>query len=154
MKAYSMLGMAMVFGLAAFCGCAEGVPTWIPNNDPNLRKSSTRFAADAVKRHPYKVDAPRGGEAVGRAEVGYGLDRLDVVNLSNETWTDVEIWVNQNWVVFLPKMEPMKLKQINFEMIYDDSGRHFPLDNRKVMVNEVTILRDGKLYTVPCQLTD
>src|SRR3954454_9315746 len=85
-------------------GCA-GRPSLIPNADKSLRKSSAQLAAEAAKRHPYKSEAPRGGEAVARATVGYMLDQLDVVNLSPDEWTDLEVWVNQNYVVYLPKME-------------------------------------------------
>src|SRR5688500_17499938 len=71
-------------------GCTEG-PALTPNRDPALRKAKTEFAADAARRHPYKADAETGGEAVARAQVGYALDRLDVINLSDEDWSDVEV---------------------------------------------------------------
>lgn len=149
-----LLGFGLLLGLATLMGCADARPSIIPNPDTSLRKSSAQFAADAVKRHPYKADAPQGGEAVAGAQVGYSLDRLEIVNLSDETWEDVEVWVNRNWVVYLPKMEPKLLKRINFEMLFDDNGRYFPLDNSKILVNEVAILRNGKMYTVPCQQAD
>src|SRR4029453_17768074 len=91
-RAAAVLLVAATFALLA--GCA-GRPSLIPNSDKSLRKSSAQLAADAAKRHPYKSDAPRGGEAVARATVGYMLDQVDVVNLSNDDWTDVEVWVNQ-----------------------------------------------------------
>ena len=108
--------------------------------------------ADAAVRHPYKTDAPRGGEAVARSEVGYSLNRLDLINLSQEEWQDVEVWVNQKYVVFLPKVEPSRLKIINFQMLYDGKGNYFPLDNKKVMVSKVEVLKDGKMYDVPVRL--
>ena len=138
---------------AVLVGCA-GRPSILPNPDKNLRKSSAHFAADAAKRHPYKSDAPRGGEAIGRAAVGYTLNQLDVVNLSDEQWDDVEIWVNQKYVVHLPKMEPNKLKTLNFQMLFDDKGNYFPINNRKVLVEKVEMLRDGKMYDIPVRLGD
>jgi hypothetical protein len=139
---------------ALFAGGCAGRVSMIPNPDPNLRKSSTQFAADAVSRHPFKADAPKAGEAVARAEVGYTLNRIDLVNLSNEDWNDVEVWVNQQYVVHLPKMEHGRLKILPFQMLYDDKGNYFPLDNRKVLVNQVSLYRDGKLYDVPVKLGD
>ena len=76
------------------------------------------------------------------AQVGYTLNHIDIVNLSKEPWNDVEIWVNQNYVVHLPVMEPNKLKTIEFTMLYDDKGNYFPLDNSKVLVKK------GKAFDV------
>ena len=134
-------------------GCS-GRPALIPNPDPNLRKASAQFAADAAIRHPYKAEVPRGGEAVARSQVGYSLDRLDLVNLSQEPWTDVEIWVNQKYVVHLPKVEPNTLKIINFQMLYDEKGNYFPTDNKKVLISKVEVLKEGKMFDVPVRLGD
>jgi hypothetical protein len=139
--------------VAIMIGCA-GRPSIIPNSDKSLRKTSAEFAADAAKRHPYKSDAPRGGEAVARATVGYTLNQLDVVNLSDEQWDDVEIWVNQKYVVHLPKMEPKKVKTINFQMMYDEKGKYFPINNNKVLVEKVEVLRDGKMYDIKTKMGD
>lgn len=135
-------------------GCAGGRPALIPNPDKNLRKASAQFAADAAVRHPYKSEAPRGGEAVARSQVGYSLDRLDLVNLSADEWQDAEIWVNQKYVVHLPRIEPNTLKIINFQMLYDDKGNYFPTNNKKVLVNKVEVFKDGKMYDIPVRLAD
>jgi hypothetical protein len=142
-----LCGLMMLAGL----GCS-GRPSMLPNPDKELRRSSAEFAADAAKRHPYKADAPRGGEATARAQVGYVLDRLEVVNLSDEDWTDVEVWVNQAYVVHLPAMEKGKLKVMNFQMIFDEKGSYLPTSG--VRVNKVELLRDGKMYDVKLQLAD
>ena len=34
--------------------------------------------------------------------VDYGADTLQVVNLSDEDWDNVEIWLNRQYVVFIP----------------------------------------------------
>ena len=146
------VAFAIMLVLAA--GGCSGRPSLIPNSDKDLRRSSAQFAADAAKRFPYKADAPRGGEAIGRATVGYTLDQLDVVNLSQEEWNDVEIWVNQKYVVHLPKMLPNKLVTLNFQMIFDDKGDYFPTDNKKVLVNKVEMYKDGKMYEIPVRLGD
>jgi hypothetical protein len=86
--------------------------------------------------------------------VGYTLNRLDIVNLSDEDWSDVEVWVNQGYVVHVPLMKAHELKRLNFQMLYNDNGQYFPVDNSKVLVKSVELYRDGKMYTVPVQLAD
>ena len=137
--------------LATLCGCA-GRPTILPPSDKSLRKTSAEFAADAAKRHPYRADAPRGGEAVARAEVGYMLDQITIANLSKEDWDDVELWVNQNYVVFVPHMAAGKLETINFQMLFDDQGKSFPTHGQ--MVNKLELYRGGKMYDVTVKLGD
>ena len=143
------------FSLAAVlmvCGCSQRA--WvIPPSDPALRKTAAEFKADAAKRHPYKADAPR-GEAASRAEVGYTLNQISLVNLSKETWADAEIWVNKAYVVHLPKIEPNKLATVNFQMLFNDQGKTFPTDNRKTLVEKVEVLTGGKMYDVPVKLGD
>jgi len=146
-------GMASVVG--AVVGCA-GRPQFVRNTDPALNRASTFFAADAAKRFPYKSDLPRGGTALARAQVGYQLDQFDIVNLSTESWTDVEVWVNQSYVINLPKMEPNTLKRVNFRMIYDATGNYFPLNNtnQDQRFSKMEIVLNGKMYDVPLQLGD
>ncbi|HYO10004.1 MAG TPA: hypothetical protein VER17_13620 [Tepidisphaeraceae bacterium] len=145
--------LLIVATLMLLVGCA-GRPSLLPNSDKNLRKTSAQLAADAAVRHPYKGDAPRGGEAIARASVGYTLNQVDVVNLSPDAWEDVEIWVNQQYVVHIPTMEPSKLKTLNFQMLFDDKGNSFPLDNKKVMVTKVEAYRGGKMFDIPVRLGD
>ena len=144
--------VGLLVSLIVLAGCA-GRPSLIPNSDKNLRRTSAQFAADAAKRHPYKSNAPRGGEAVARAEVGYMLKQITIVNLSQEAWNDVEVWLNQKYVVFVPVMEPGQLKTINFQMLFDDQGNYFTTDNKQ-MVDKVEIYRDGKMYDVKVKLGD
>ena len=139
--------------VALIAGCADK-PTMLPNKDKNLNKTNAQFAADAAKRHPYKSDAPRGGEAEARAEVDYTLHELSIVNLSKETWNNVEVWVNQNYVVFVPSLAPNQLEKLSFGMMFDDKGNSLPAGNLKIMINKVEILRDGKMYDVKTKLGD
>jgi len=149
-----LLPLTVVISLLALvAGCADK-PTMLPAADKNLRKTNAQFAADAAKRHPYKADAPRGGDATARGEVDYTLHELSVVNLSTETWNNVEIWVNQNYVVFVPAMPPNQLEKISFGMLFDDKGNALPAGNLKTMINKVEILRDGKMYDVKTKLGD
>ena len=128
-------------------GC-QGRPTLFPNPDPSLRKTSTQFAADAARRFPYKADAPHAVENSARAQVAYSLNRLEVVNFSEEDWSDVEVWVNRRYVCHVPKMESRKLKEVHFPMLYDDTGAYFPFDNKRMLVETVEIFRDGTMYAV------
>lgn len=150
---HTMVAAASLAGVMILGGCA-GRPSLIPNSDPALRKTSAEFAADAAKRFPYPADAPDGGEAVARSQVGYVLDRLDIINLSDEDWDNVDVWVNKAYVVHLPKMEKGMLKHIPFQMLFNDEGQSFPTDNSKILVETVQILRDGTLYTVPSAIAD
>lgn len=147
----------IVLGLSAslFLGCA-GRPSILPNADKTLRKTSAQFAADAAKRHPYKADAPRGGEIAGRAQVGYMLDWLEVANLSDTDWTDVEIWVNKKYVVAVPLMEKgaQRVTRFPFQMIFDDAGNNFPTDNNKTRIESVEVYKDGKMFDVTTKLAD
>lgn len=137
-------------------GCSRTPPALIPNKDKSLRKSSREFAQDAAKRHPYKADAPKAGTAVARAQVGYSMDQVEVVNLSDETWEDVEVWVNQRYVVHVPQMKPHELKVLNFRMLYNEKKEAFPMFNTSdaKRVETVEVLWAGQMYNVPVALAD
>ncbi len=147
-----MMAAVVIFALAAI-GCS-GRPSVFPNKDKSLRKSSAEFAADAAKRHPYPADAEHGGEANARVQVGYSMNRLDVVNFSDEPWVDVDLWVNQKYVIHIPTMPTNKLRSINFQMLFDDKGHYFPIGNMKTRIEKVEAVRDGKIYDIPVRLAD
>gem|GEM_PF-1871416 len=134
-------------------GCA-GRAELIPNKNPALRKTAAEFAADAAKRFPYKSGAPRGGNAQARAQVGYTLNVVEIVNLSGNDLADVEIWINSTHVVYVPLLKPNQLQKIPFQAIYDDNGKSFPTDNSKTLVNKVEIYTGEKMWDVPKQMAD
>lgn len=140
---------------AVVAGCA-GRSEILPNSDPALNRKPPELAADAAKRFPYKAESPRGGQALARAQIGYVLDEVELINLSDVEWTDVEVWVNGTHVVYLPKMEPKMIKKINFRMFYNDHGEHFTIRNSKEdnLVRKLELYRDGKLYDVSIQAAD
>lgn len=149
-----LLGITLLL-LAGLVGCQDAV-SLVPNSDPSLRKTKTEFAKDAMTRHPYHAEAPQGGPLNGRAVYDYESNTLQVANFTAEDWRNVELWVNGQWVVFLPRVEGMAVtaKTINFEMLYDRLGRSFPTENQspEALVKRVEVYRDGKLYelaTVP-----
>jgi hypothetical protein len=138
---------------ATVVGCA-GRPALFPNSDKSLRRSSAQFAADSAKRHPYKADVPKAGEANGRAQVGYVVDQLEIANLSDEDWSDLEIWVNESYVVHVDTIRKGTLKTLNFQMLFDANGNYFPTNNMKTLVRKVDMLKDGKMYSLRVQLAD
>lgn len=141
----SLLAVASAASLLTGC---QGRPTLFPNPDPSLRKTSTQLAADAARRFPYKADAPHAVESSARAQVAYSLNRLEVLNFSDEDWSDVEVWVNRKYVCHVPKMESRKLKEVHFPMLYDETGAYFPFDNKQTRVETVEIFRDGTMYAL------
>lgn len=149
------LTIALLSGLGLAAGCA-GRPSLVPNSDPNLRRTSAQFAADAARRHPYKADAPRGGAAMGRAEYNLLMGTLQVLNYSDEDWDNVEIWVNRKYVCWLPKIEKGKqrVKTINFQMLYDDAGNYFWTNGGKTPVEQVELYKNGKMYSIDTYLQD
>ena len=152
-----LAAVAAALLVAALSGCA-GRPSLIPNSDPALRKTSAAFASDAAKRHPFNASLPAGGVARGRAQVGYGRDTVEIVNLGTEDWQNVEVWANRKYVVFVPKIAAgaSRVKTINFQMMFDDKGHYFPLNNSKPdrMLRQLEMVRDGQLYTIPVSQAD
>ena len=155
--AAATLYLVYIAGLLQAGGCS-GRPSLIPNSDPTLRKTSAQFSADAVKRHPFNTGLPSGGVAKGRAQVGYGLDTVQVLNLSDEDWDNVELWINRKFVVAVPKFPArgQRVKTLNFQMFYDDKGHYFPTDNSTPdrMIRQLEMVRGGQVYSIPVKLAD
>lgn len=155
MRAISATTLAIIAMTAALGGCA-GRPSLLPNSDPSLRRTSAQFAADAAKRHPFKADAPSGGQAPVTAQYDLTFATLQLLNVGDEDWDNIEVWVNRNYVCFIPVLEKGKarVKTLNFQMLYDDSGNYFWTDNGKNPIQTVEIYRNGKMYTVPTNMGD
>lgn len=151
----SLLLLSSAVALSVLSGCAGG-PAIFPNADPNLRRSPTQFAADAAKRHPYKAAAPHVGDAPVRAQYDVTFGNLQLLNYGSDDINDVEIWLNQNWVIWLPKLEKGKeqVKVIPFQMIYDDSGNPFSTENGKNPITSVELYTGGKIYNVVSKMAD
>ena len=144
---------AMGVYLLSLAGCADE-PTMFANPDPELRLKSSQWAADAAGRFPYKKNALHGAEPRCRAMADYVLNRIEIVNFSDEDWSDVEVWVNQRYVCHVPKMQSRQLKEIHFPMLYNAHGEYFPLDNLKVRVETLELYRNGKMYDVTVHAND
>jgi hypothetical protein len=143
-----LLTIAMSSALTAMLGCTQR-PPFVPNPDPALHKNASQFAADAAHRH-YETDAPKAGEANGRVEIDYGLHRVQIANSSTEDWNDIEVWVNQKYVVALPKIpgKASRAESIDFQMIFDEHGNHLPFNGEEEPVNTVEMYKDGKMYSL------
>ncbi len=136
--------------LLAMTGC-QGTTSVLPNPDPALRQPPARFAADAAKRS-YPASAPKAGEATARVRIDYFRDTLGLVNLSDHDWTNIEVWVNEKYVCFVPNAPKGQMKTLDFQMLYDTNGHYLPTN--ALNVEKVEVLVDGKMYSVSSQLAD
>ena len=122
-----------------------------PTPIPRLRKSSTELAADAAKRS-YEIDAPKAGAAIARAQYNVMERQFEVANLSNSDWQNIEVWVNQRYVVCVPQFDRNTGKTLNFELFYDAQGHHFETDHGNNPVRSLQIYQGGKMYDVVATL--
>ena len=71
-----------------------------------------------------------------------------MVNLSKNDWSNVEVWVNQKYVLFIPEMQHDVDKKLDFEMFYDRDGHHLDTQHGKYPIKTIEFCLDGKLYSV------
>ncbi len=142
---------ALLAGVVA--GCTDR-PTILPNSDAELRKTNAQFAADAAKR-TYPASAAKGGDAKAQASVDHGFtNKIDVINLAEEDWSNVELWINGNYVIFIPHWANKEMKTLSFKFFFDRDGQHFPTNNKETRVEKIEILKDGKVYNIPMKMAD
>jgi hypothetical protein len=155
MKAYMATicgGFLTMTAILAIPGCTgDGWPTIIPNSDSSLRKTSTQFAADAAKRS-YEVNAPRSHDAIARAQYNVMERQFELANLSNSDWQNIEVWVNQKYVVSVPQFDRNTGKTLNFALFYDSDGHHFETNHGNNPVRSLQIYQGGKMYDVVATL--
>lgn len=145
-----MAGVVVAAATAAVGGAGGGCaaqPSLLPNPDPALRRTVAEFRADAATRS-YPAEAPRGRGLEARSQIGYMAKRVDVANLSQQDWQNIEVWVNRRYVVFLPRIERGTLRSIPFTALFDREGNHMPTDSRTFVVETVEVLLDGQLYDI------
>lgn len=149
-----ILATGLVLG-GFLVGC-EATPSVVPQSDPALNRTSAQYAADAVKHFPFKGNLPTSDETPARAMPDYSLDFVDLVNLSHRDFTDAEIWLNREYEMTVPLLKAREIKRLNFRMFYDDKGDHFPLNNDVqkggVIIRQMEIIMDGKIYEVPVRI--
>ena len=83
---------------------------------------------------------------------------MQLVNLSGEDWENVEIWINRQYVVFVPRIASRseRAKTLNFQMFYDDKGHYFPVDNNSPnrMIRQLEMVQGGQVYRIPFTQAD
>jgi hypothetical protein len=146
------LAAVVVFvSLAGGCSNQQGI---FANPDKSLQKSSTQFAADAAKRH-YEADAPTVAQTSARAIINFQSKTIDLENLTAGDWSNVEVWLNKKFVLFIPIMEKQTAKPLYFDMFFDTDGNYFGEYGQTPLSPTIDIYRDGKMYTgVPFTLPD
>lgn len=138
----------------ALTGCTGGYTTFTPNALDSLNRKPAQLAADSAKR-TYPSDVPSAKTNFIRGEAQYTFDHLHLLNLTDEPMQDVEVWVNERFVVHLPTF-PTKpfIVKIPFRALYDQDAIHFPTNNRATTVRKVQVLVDGELLDVPVDIAD
>lgn len=135
--------------MSMFAGCVDNA-VLIPSSDAALNKTSAAYASDAKASFPYPADLQRSNEIDARAEIGYMVNAINLVNFSGKDWENIEIWINKSYVLPLPRFETGKTKRMSFKLFYNDQGVYLPLKGS--MIESVEIKKDGTLYTVPTQI--
>jgi hypothetical protein len=146
------LGVLAIGMMAALTGC-DGMTSLFANSDPSLRKTPTEFAADAAKRH-YEADAPTATDSGARAQYDLTVREISLTNTTDTDWSNVEVWVNRKYVVYLPQIEGRTDKSLNFNMFFDDSGNRFDTDGGRQPIKSIEVFMDGKMCAVPNHVAD
>ena len=147
------LSIAGVLTVGLLTGCVEGRSRVAPNRDRSLRLKDKAFASDAKVR-VYPTTAPSAGQAPMRAEVDYTLKLINLVNLGDTEWDNAELWVNGQYVCYLPHIEMKVEKTLNFQILFDATGASFPTSYNIAQVHKVELFHDGSLYAVPLHLAE
>jgi len=137
--------------LSLVVGCKIERATIIPSDVPSLNRPATQLSRDAVARFPFPADFERGGEIAARAEVGYSINSINLLNYTGQNWTDVDLWINRQYVVNLSDVPTGKLVSINFKHLFSDQGVHFPTDNSVIKVRRVELRQGIRIFDVPVQ---
>lgn len=139
----SPVGMVALLGLAMMVGgCASGSNSLLQNPNKDLRKHRKEFVADAATRS-YPTTAQSVATSPIRGEVDYQIDVINLVNLSDTEWKDVEVWVNGRYVCSLTTLPAKKQVGINFGSLFDNQGLAAP--QQGVWVEKVEVLYNGSL---------
>lgn len=131
-------------------GCTSR-PTLVPNEDPALNRPAEQLAADAIKKFPYPADLAISPDPIPvRAELGYWINEISLVNYGDADLDNVDIWINQTHVVGPLKLQAKKVRKLPFEVFFDAMGKRFPRDGVRITSLELRI--DDVMHKVPTQL--
>lgn len=160
MSTSSRCPLAIVAAALLIAGCETNSTTLIPNPDSDLNKSMAKFTADAAARK-YPTTQPSPGAATSptqlqqapfRGEVDYQLRVINIANLSDTTWNNVEVWANGKYVCFVPSFPARMQRGIAFRILFSPNGDRPPL--KGLWLQKVELLKDGVLYSVPIFAAD
>lgn len=132
-------------------GCTVNTIKPVPNPDRDLRKTPEQFQADAAKRI-YPTTAPTPQPAPFRGEVDYQLDVINIVNLSDTDWNNLEVWANGQYVCFIPTFPARMQHGVAFRILYSPEGQQPPLSG--LWLQKIELVKDGKIYSVPIFAAD
>jgi hypothetical protein len=148
---YAVSLVACVAGILLL-GC-QGTVSLIPNADVALRKPPAVFAADAAKRQ-YEADAPKASDKEFRAQYALMIRQVDLANISDRDYSNVEVWINGKYVVCCPNFQKKSDKTLNFTMFYDRQGHHFETNYGNNPIQSIEVYRDGKMFSVVDHIAD
>ena len=80
--------------------------------------------------------------------------RQDLANISDQDWSNVEVWINAQYVVYCPSFQKKSDKCLYFTMFYDQNGHHFDTKGGANPVKSLEVYRDGVLYQVTDHVAD
>lgn len=142
--------LAAAVAALLLAGCQVNSTNAVPNPDRNLRKKPEQFKADASKRaYP---GAATTQPSPFRGEVDYQLDVINIVNLSETDWTDVEVWANGQYVCFVPTFPAKMQRGIAFRILFSPEGQRPPLSG--LWLEKVEIVKGGTVYPVVIRAAD
>ena len=123
----------------------------LPSEKPPQSSRQIRPSASPIKPTPRKAESPSDGPKSATPSTS-SKSKTSATQIG----TNVEIWVNKSYVVWLPELKarPGKITAIPFQAIYNEDGHSFPTDNRKTLINLVEVYHDGKMFEVKSQLAD
>jgi len=136
----------------AVMGC-EGTVSMLPVADSQLRKTPAMFAADAAKRQ-YEAGAQKIPDKEFRAQYALIVREVDLANISNQDWENVEVWINKTYVVSVPHFEKKSDKTLYFTMFYDRNGHHFDTNHGQNPIKTLEVFRSGAMYAVVDHVAD
>ncbi len=151
-RSYSRSVVLASLGAAGLllAGCTSR-PTLVPNEDPALNRPAEQLAADAIKKFPYPAELAVSPDPIPvRAEIGYWINEISLVNYGDTDLDNVDIWINQTHVVGPLKLESKKVRKLPFEVFFDAMGKRFPRDGVRITSLELRI--DDVMHKVPTQL--
>ncbi len=146
----SVLLASVSMACVVLAGC-ESRPTLVPNEDPALNRPAEQLAADATKKFPYPADLALSPNPLPiRAEIGYWINEISLVNYGDADLESVDIWINQTHVIGPLKLQAKKVRKLPFEVFFDAMGKRFPRDGVRITSLEIRI--DDVMHKVTTQL--